>query len=607
MAFACGRAALYLGSVAVTTRLLPFALSALLLGAGLLVTPPASAVDPGADLTPPVITVPGDLSAEATSPTGRVVSYTDATAVDDVDGPVPVTCVDQTDQAHTSGDTFPLGTTTLTCTATDTADNTAQATFTITIEDTTAPTITVPDDITAEATGPTGRVVTYTAASATDVVDTTVPVTCTSHPTAALTSGSTFPLGTTTLTCTATDTADNTAQATFTITIEDTTAPTITVPSDITGEATGPTGRRVFYTAPTATDLVSGSRSVTCTSQPATGLSSGSFFPLGVTTFDCVAVDAAGNEKHRGFTVTVRDTTKPLISGTPNNLEVEALGASGAPASFTPPTSSDLVDGSLPVTCNRASGSTFVLGSTIVTCTVTDAANNTATSQFTVTVVDRTPPELNTPDSLTVPADSPLGAVVELDIFAMDLVDGRIEASCTPLLAIYPIGTTTIWCEVSDQAENQAISVFDLTVEGVTNPQLNATVTSPQPKLHGWYRTPVTVSFTCTPGSSPDLDPCPEPVLLTTSGRDLVVDRTIHAADGGHAQVVVSIDLDTVKPTVRITKLTSKQPRCVATDALSGVDSCRLTHRKVGKKIVWKATGVDLAGNRQVVQATTRA
>ncbi len=206
-----------------------------------------------------------------------------------------------------------------------------------------------------------------------------------------------------------------------------------------------------------------------------------------------------------------------------------------------------------------------------------------------------------------MPADSPLGAAVTLDVYALDVVDGRIDADCTPQLALYPIGTTTMTCSVIDTWGNEAITIFDLTVEGVVDPQLSASVTSSKPKLHGWYRTPVTVSFTCTPGSSADLDPCPDPVAVTESVASTVIDRSIDAADGGHAHVTVTISVDLDKPTVRITKLTSKTPRCVAKDTLSGVDSCRLTHRKVGKKIVWTATGVDLAGNRTVVKATTRA
>ena len=86
------------------------------------------------DTTPPVITVPATIVAEATSPTGAAVSFT-ATANDPDKGGVPVICT------PVSGSTFPLGNTTVTCSASDPAGNTGTATFTITVLDTTAPAI----------------------------------------------------------------------------------------------------------------------------------------------------------------------------------------------------------------------------------------------------------------------------------------------------------------------------------------------------------------------------------------------------------------------------------------------------------------------------------
>ncbi|MBV8079981.1 MAG: choice-of-anchor D domain-containing protein, partial [Actinobacteria bacterium] len=82
----------------------------------------------GVDTTPPVIgSWQGPTAFNATSPSGSVVSYTSPTAVDAVDGTVPVMCT------PVSGSTFAIGATTITCTASDTSGNTATATFTITV------------------------------------------------------------------------------------------------------------------------------------------------------------------------------------------------------------------------------------------------------------------------------------------------------------------------------------------------------------------------------------------------------------------------------------------------------------------------------------------
>src|SRR5262249_1389616 len=60
------------------------------------------------DSVPPVVTVPADITADATSPAGAIVTFS-VSAVDQVDGPRPVTCVPP------SGSTFAAGTTTVNC------------------------------------------------------------------------------------------------------------------------------------------------------------------------------------------------------------------------------------------------------------------------------------------------------------------------------------------------------------------------------------------------------------------------------------------------------------------------------------------------------------
>jgi hypothetical protein len=78
--------------------------------------------------------------------------------------------------------------------------------------DTAAPNLTLPADITREATSVTGTIVTFTA-TADDLMDDSLPVTCTPP------SGSSFPLGETTVNCSATDSASNTASGSFKVTI----------------------------------------------------------------------------------------------------------------------------------------------------------------------------------------------------------------------------------------------------------------------------------------------------------------------------------------------------------------------------------------------------
>jgi hypothetical protein len=165
------------------------------------------------DRTPPSVTVPGDILADAVGTTATV-TFT-ATAVDTLDGNVGVTCTPP------SGSSFGVGSTQVSCSATDTAGNTGTATFNVIVSDVTPPVVTVPADITVEAATSAGTVVNFTA-TAFDAVDGVLTPTCTPA------SGSTFHIGLTQVRCTATDAATNMGEATFNIAVVDSTAPVIT-------------------------------------------------------------------------------------------------------------------------------------------------------------------------------------------------------------------------------------------------------------------------------------------------------------------------------------------------------------------------------------------
>ena len=86
------------------------------------------------------------------------------------------------------------------------------------------------------------------------------------------------------------------------------------------------------------------------------------------------------------FSVKVDDTTAPTISGMSSDMNVIATTSSGATVTYTSPTALDLMDGSLSVACQPASGSTFALGETTVSYSATDSRNNSDTKAFKVDV-----------------------------------------------------------------------------------------------------------------------------------------------------------------------------------------------------------------------------
>lgn len=333
--------------------------------------PPPPPPPPPSDKTAPVITAPVGITQEATSAAGAVATFT-ATAIDNTDGSVPVVA------SPASGSTFAIGTTAVGLAAADKAGNTATASFNVTVRDTTKPVVTVPANFTVEATGATGATASYAAATATDAVGVT---SLTSLPA----SGTTFALGSTTVTATAKDAAGNTGTASFTITVRDTTAPVITTTSaNITTEATSAAGTAVTYTAAAATDAV-GPVSI------AYSQASGTVFPLGTATVTVTATDGANNAAlSKSFTVTVVDTTAPAIT-VPASITAEATGATGATVSYPVASATDAV-GVTALTYSQASGTLFPLGTTTVTVTAKDAAGNTGTKSFTVTVRDTTAP-----------------------------------------------------------------------------------------------------------------------------------------------------------------------------------------------------------------------
>lgn len=152
-----------------------------------------------ADTTPPAIETPGEIEAEATSANGAEVTY-EITAIDATDGPVAATCTPE------SGSTFPIGESEVECSAVDAADNSATETFVVRVRDTTGPWLSLPENPVVQTPDPDGAIVEYES-TATDAVDGTVSVAC------APPSGSRFTVGTTLVTCSATDTRDNTSSA----------------------------------------------------------------------------------------------------------------------------------------------------------------------------------------------------------------------------------------------------------------------------------------------------------------------------------------------------------------------------------------------------------
>jgi hypothetical protein len=158
------------------------------------------------------------------------------------------------------------------------------------------------------------------------------------------------------------------------------------VPTGVSVEATGASGAPVSYPMPNASDSVAGALTPTCAPAP------GSTFGIGTTTVTCSAKAPSGSSGSATFPVTVQDTSPPDFSGVPSPPSVKTNAHQSVSVDYAMPKARDVVDGTVSVTCDPESGSSFALGKTTVTCTATDAHGNKGTATFPVTVVDTTPP-----------------------------------------------------------------------------------------------------------------------------------------------------------------------------------------------------------------------
>jgi hypothetical protein len=149
----------------------------------------------------------------------------------------------------------------------------------------------VPPQIVQEATSSTGAIVHFEI-SASSPGGNTGLVTCVPS------SGSQFPLGSTTVTCTATDlSSQKTLKKSFTVIVRDTTPPAISSfnPHNDTPDDSG----AVVYFTTEAIDLVDGPVLIHCDHQ------SGTKFPMGDTIVTCTADDSKGNHASRAFKISI--------------------------------------------------------------------------------------------------------------------------------------------------------------------------------------------------------------------------------------------------------------------------------------------------------------
>jgi hypothetical protein len=398
------------------------------------------------DKTAPVISaLPGPSTIECTA----TPMFATPTATDACDANVSLTFNDVT----TPGACPQEYSVTRTWTATDDCGNTSMASQTITVKDTTPPTlIGVPANVTVEC----DAIPAPPTVTATDNCDTSLEVKFKESKNGSCPTIITREWETT-------DDCGNTATGKQIITVNDTKAPVLSsTPGDM--------NLQCFTAVPaaptiTATDQCDTSVQVDfkqTESNPGSSCNN-------VITRTWTAKDDCGNEVSHTQKITVNDTTPPVLSATPGNLTVQCLADVPAAPTIT---ANDACSGAVPVTPSEQQSNPGSSCNNVITRTWTakDSCNNEVKWTQLITVNDTLPPDIgNFP---TPGVEVCAGSQVTIPtLTATDACSGAVPVMYTrsdgkPLTDPFPLGTTTITAVAKDACNNQSVArTFTVTIK----------------------------------------------------------------------------------------------------------------------------------------------
>ena len=436
-----------------------------------------------ADNVPPVLTLPSDIVTTAASAQGSVVNFT-ATAIDAVDGPVPVV------SSPPSGSLFPIGTTTVRCSANDTHLNGAGGTFNITVNPgsfaLTAPTAVAQGGNTSAAVtwsavaAATRYTVNRSTTSGSGFVTVASNLAGTRFNDASLTNGTTYYYKVTAVNGGGTGPSSNEVGV----------VPTA-LPAGWSGTNLGTYGQAgsgiigadgSATLSSSATGMGGTSDSIYFAGQPWTG--------DGAIVVRVLGLQNATNSSRCGIMFrqsTAANSAFGFIGCQyyASDFAFVSRATAGASAVWGPGTHSSqpqwfkLVRSGSTLTGWQASNSSpgvqgwQQIGTAQVTLNSPMLAGLMLSSSATATLCTAsfdhfaiyTAPTINPQAGLTLAATGPAGALVDFRITGQSNVDGQLVATCTPATgSIFPPGATTVAAVVTDSAGQSASTTFSVTV-----------------------------------------------------------------------------------------------------------------------------------------------
>lgn len=415
--------------------------------------------------------------------------------------------------------TFNTGLTTVTYTIQDAVGNTTTCSYTVTITDNTLPVITCPANITAYTTSASCN---RSVATPNPAFSDNCGVTRLTWAITGATTGSspasginyvgtqTFNLGNTTVTYTAFDAAGNVATCSYTVSVSDTIDPTINCPAAMNGFTNAAS---CSASLATPNPLVADNCSITLQIWAITGATTGSSpasgihnlgtytFNSGISTVTYTVSDESGNTSSCSYTVTITDNIAPIISCPGNLASNTNAGVCTASVTNPNPAVSDnctvtrvsyIISGATSASSpasgiNYVGSQTFNLGVSTITYTIGDAAGNTSTCSYTVTVTDNQFPTVICPanimantTSTTCDASVSIPTVTYGDnctVSALTWTMTGATVAASSSSGINQVGTqtfnsgvTTITYTVRDASNNVSTCSFTVTITDLTPP-----------------------------------------------------------------------------------------------------------------------------------------
>jgi hypothetical protein len=192
---------------------------------------------------------------------------------------------------------------------------------------------------------------------------------------------------------------------------------------------------------------------------------------------------------------------------------------------------------------------TFLLGLTTITWTVTDASGNTATATQNVVVKDVTSPIISTPGIVIVSTNSGCEAT------GIVLSTPNASDNCNYTLtnnapATYPLGNTTVtWTATDDSGNtttvNQTVKVVDTTLPSIVAPANINTIANSSCNATGIVLGTPIMSDNCSIATFSNNAPTVYPLGVT------IVTWTVIDGSGNTATATQSVTvIDTIKPTI---------------------------------------------------------